>query len=59
VSTTMSALVAKEGAKVEKGEVIGKVGSTGVSTGAHLHWGIWIFGVDVNPLELIEKNIEF
>ena len=55
----MSALMAKEGAKVKKGELIGKVGSTGVSTGAHLHWGIWIFGVDVNPLELIDKKIEF
>ncbi|MFH1074572.1 MAG: M23 family metallopeptidase [Candidatus Firestonebacteria bacterium] len=55
----MSALIAEENAKVKKGEIIGKVGSTGVSTGAHLHWGIWIFGVDVNPLELIEKEIEF
>jgi len=55
----MSALLVKENEKVKKGEVIGKVGSTGVSTGAHLHWGIWIFGVDVNPLELIEKEMEF
>lgn len=55
----MSELTAKENQKIKKGEVIGKVGSTGVSTGAHLHWGIWIFGVDVDPFELIKKEIDF
>lgn len=55
----MSELIAKENSKVIKGDVIGKVGSTGVSTGAHLHWGIWIFGVDVDPLELAATDWEY
>jgi len=55
----MSEILVKEGSNIKTGEVLGRVGSTGVSTGAHLHWGIWIFGVDVNPLELIEKEIDF
>ncbi len=37
--------------KVERGNPIGKVGSTGLSTGSHLHWGIRVGGVCVDPLQ--------
>jgi murein DD-endopeptidase MepM/ murein hydrolase activator NlpD len=35
----------------DKGSKIGEVGSTGWSTGNHLHFGILIDGATVNPLE--------
>ncbi|MBK7105224.1 MAG: M23 family metallopeptidase [Ignavibacteriae bacterium] len=38
-----------EGQLVKKGEVIGEVGTTGRSTGAHLHWGVQWFDERVDP----------
>ena len=39
----------KKGKKVVRGEVIGYVGSTGTSTGYHLHYGVYIKNVPQNP----------
>jgi hypothetical protein len=44
-----SKLEVKVGDRVAQGQVIGRVGSTGRSTGAHLHWGIKVGGLYVNP----------
>jgi murein DD-endopeptidase MepM/ murein hydrolase activator NlpD len=41
----------KVGQRVNKGEVIGKVGDTGLVTGPHLHWEVVVGGVSVEPLE--------
>lgn len=41
----------KEGEIVKKGQKIGVVGSTGSSTGAHLHYEVWINGVAINPID--------
>jgi len=45
----MSRIVVAPGQHVGRGQVIGYVGSTGLSTGPHLHWEIWRNGVSINP----------
>jgi murein DD-endopeptidase MepM/ murein hydrolase activator NlpD len=39
---------------VRRGDVIGYVGSTGMSSGPHLHFEVWRDGVNVNPCEYVE-----
>ena len=49
----MSSIAVSSGDYVKKGEVIGYVGSSGYSTGPHLHYEVIINGQDSDPLELI------
>ncbi|WP_297575616.1 M23 family metallopeptidase [uncultured Campylobacter sp.] len=51
----LSKIKTKLGKKVKRGEVIGLSGATGRVSGAHLHFGITINGVSVNPLLFIER----
>ena len=47
----LSEIAVQAGQEVERGELIGKAGSTGLSTGAHLHWELRVNGVFVDPLQ--------
>lgn len=46
----------QKGDKIEKGTVLGMMGSTGNSTGAHLHWGIMENGKWINPAPYLDKD---
>ena len=43
------------GESVTTGQVIGAVGSTGRSTGPHLHWEVWLNGVNIDPLQWVQE----
>ncbi|MDC0833867.1 M23 family metallopeptidase [Geitlerinema sp. CS-897] len=45
----LSRIDVREGQMVEAGQAIGGVGSTGISTGPHLHWGLYVRGESVDP----------
>ncbi|CEN79249.1 M23 family metallopeptidase [Paraclostridium sordellii] len=47
--------IVKEGDIVEKGQPIAKIGSTGISTGNHVHFELSVNGELKNPLELVNR----
>ncbi len=44
------------GQTVKAGDVIGLVGGTGRVTGAHLHWEVWVNGIQVDPMDWLENS---
>jgi murein DD-endopeptidase MepM/ murein hydrolase activator NlpD len=51
-----STLNVKEGDEVHAGQVIAKTGMTGLAMGDHLHFGILVQGVEVRPVEWLDKK---
>jgi murein DD-endopeptidase MepM/ murein hydrolase activator NlpD len=54
----LSAMNVNAGDVVNKGDVIGAVGSTGFSTGPHLHYAVSIYNTYVNPYQHLAGIIE-
>ncbi len=53
----LSKVFVKRGDKVVKGDLIGEVGSTGRSTGPHLHWGVVLGNKRIDPLCLLKLGL--
>ena len=52
----LSEIKVTKGDPVNKGDIVGLAGSTGRSTGPHLHWGIRVNNIKVDPQSLIDLN---
>ena len=51
-----SSLAVKEGDEVHVGQMIAKTGATGLAMGDHLHFGILVQGIEVRPVEWLDKK---
>jgi murein DD-endopeptidase MepM/ murein hydrolase activator NlpD len=49
-----SELTVKEGAQVKRGQLLGRMGSTGTSTGPHLHYEVWVDGIPRDPMRYLQ-----
>ena len=54
----MSRILVRRGQHVKQGDVIGKVGSTGLATGPHVCYRFWKNGVQVDPLRISLPNAQ-
>lgn len=54
----LSAFDVAEGDRVKRGQLIGKIGSTGRVTGPHLHWSVKIANRYVDPQRLVELALD-
>lgn len=50
----LSKIVAREGQEVKAGDLLGLTGNTGISSGPHLHWGMSVHNVRVDPLQWVQ-----
>jgi murein DD-endopeptidase MepM/ murein hydrolase activator NlpD len=50
-----SAMLVRDGQTVHQGDVIGRVGTTGASTGDHLHFEVRVNGTPVQPLDWLDS----
>ena len=53
----LNKIYVKEGDLVEKESLIGEIGDTGLTTGPHLHWGLFVHDIPVHPLQWLEEWI--
>jgi murein DD-endopeptidase MepM/ murein hydrolase activator NlpD len=51
----LSELDVTVGQSLNTGDVIGLVGNTGLSTGAHLHWEMRVHGIAVDPMQFLSE----
>jgi murein DD-endopeptidase MepM/ murein hydrolase activator NlpD len=52
----LDSVAVSEGTFVQQGDLVGESGSTGIAAGPHLHWGLYIDGVYVDPEDWIQLN---
>lgn len=51
----LSAVLVQEGGSIRQGQVVAKSGNTGLSTGPHLHYSLWLGETLLNPAEYLSS----
>lgn len=54
----LSKIAVEEGDMLAPGDSIGSIGSTGASTGPHLHWGLYVNAVSIDPVQWRSSSID-
>lgn len=54
----LSEVLVRDGERVTRGQVIGKVGASGRASGPHLHWGVRLNGARVNPYAMLALPLD-
>jgi len=54
----MHGFTVRKGQKIKRGELIGYVGDTGLSTAPHLHYEVFINGIHVNPVHYFFNDLD-
>ncbi|HMA34623.1 MAG TPA: M23 family metallopeptidase [Chloroflexia bacterium] len=52
----LSAFRVQAGQDVQAGDLLGLIGSTGLATGPHLHWEVYVAGALVEPLQWLQRS---
>jgi len=52
----LSEILVSTGTRVAKGQAVVRVGSTGISTGPHLHWSLYVRGTAVDPGDWLRRE---
>jgi murein DD-endopeptidase MepM/ murein hydrolase activator NlpD len=52
----LSAVNVQVGQMLDAGQPFANVGTTGLSEGPHLHWEVWVRGVNVDPLDWVKRS---
>lgn len=52
----LSEILVKVGDVVKKGDTLGRTGTTGLAGGDHLHFGVMLGGIEVQPIDWLDKN---
>ena len=52
----LSSVIVKKGDQVNLGDLVGRMGSTGRSTGPHLHYEVWFRGKTYNPVDFLRAG---
>lgn len=53
-----NSLAVRKGQRIQQGAVLGKMGTTGASTGVHLHWETQVRGRPIDPMVWAKQNIQ-
>lgn len=53
----MNEIFVNEGDELEKGDIVGTCGETGLATGPHLHYTIYVDGEEIDPISFVSMAI--